>query len=87
MSEYAHPNWRGTADSYSEIDPKIYTTFFGKGLGEKPERHAGLGLRCLLGSLTLFELSYNRISALMPEFMAACEDALSREASESATRD
>jgi hypothetical protein len=73
MSEYAHPNWSGTAFAYSQNDTQNYMTYFGRGTFAGSDKHAGLGLRCLLGALTMFELSYNRIAELMPSFIQACE--------------
>lgn len=77
LSEYAHPNWSGTAGSYSEIDREQVLTKFGRGL-RNPDRHYRVGLSGLNGALGLFEYSYGRIGDLMPAFVQCCEAALDR---------
>lgn len=77
LSEYAHPNWSGTALAYSKNDTTEFLTNFGKGLRAEPDNHAAIGLNCLLGSLEVFEWSYNSISEAMPDFIRVCEADLS----------
>jgi hypothetical protein len=77
MSEYAHPNWAGTSYVYSKDDRQRILTNFGRGIQPR-ELHAEWGLKCLVGSLQIFEFAYNEIADLMPRFIAACEADLER---------
>ncbi len=69
LSEIAHPNWRGVFGMYAETDEPKFTAHFGRGLrlaaGAK-----GAIVNALLGALDLFEFAYNRISDVLPEFLA-----------------
>ncbi len=77
MSEYAHPNWTGTEFAFSKIDYEKHLSRYGRGLTDKPDRHAGKGLRCLNAALMMFELSSRRITGLLRDFVKACEAELS----------
>src|SRR5205085_6940935 len=72
MSEYAHPNWAGTAFAYSRNDTDLILTDFGRGL-RNPKLHWRLGMTCLLGSLGIFEHAYNEITEMMPNLIQLCE--------------
>jgi len=76
MSEYAHPNWAGTAFAYSKNDRELILTNFGRGV-RGSDLHSLLGLDCLLGSLRIFEYAYNHIADIMPKFIEVCEADLS----------
>jgi hypothetical protein len=76
MSEYAHPNWMGTAFPFSVIDKDAFVVTFGRGL-RGGDHHAQLGLSCLIGGLHVAEVAYNGIADLMPRFIKACEGHLS----------
>jgi hypothetical protein len=72
LSEFAHPNWAGTALLYSKSDPKNLWTDFGaniRGLGSMKQAGA-LNLRV---ALMIFERNYNLITALIPPFVELCE--------------
>jgi hypothetical protein len=72
LSEFAHPNWCGVAGLYSKIDRAKYIAHFGRSLrGSDSLRRMITG--ALLGSLDAFEYAYNRISDLMPAFLAELE--------------
>ena len=72
MSEYAHPNWAGTAFAYSAINREKMVVDLGKA---SPRRrlHDVVGLNCLNGCLGLLEFAYNKVTELFPAFIAACE--------------
>lgn len=72
LSEIAHPNWAGTALAYSENDHDQILTNFGRGI-RAPNLNASLGLNCLLGSLGIFKFAYNKVTDIMPDFIAVCE--------------
>jgi hypothetical protein len=72
LSEIAHPNWSGVVGMYSKIDQERITTHFGRGL-HPAERTRNMIANAMLGSLGVFEFSYNRISDLMPTFLAELE--------------
>jgi hypothetical protein len=72
LSEIAHPNWSGVAGMYSKANPEIITTYFGRGL-HAPERTRNMIANAMLASLSVFEFSYNRISDVMPAFLAELE--------------
>ena len=77
LSEYAHPNWAGTALLYSKHDMETRVTDFGcnvRGAGNTNR----IGVGNLNVALKMFERSYNRIADLMPDFTAICESRLSR---------
>lgn len=72
ISEYAHPNWAGTAFAYSAIDRENMVVDLGR---SSPRRrsHKIVGLSCLNGCLGLLEFAYNKLSELFPPFVAACD--------------
>jgi hypothetical protein len=72
MSEYAHPNWSGTAFAYSAIDRDKMVVDLGR---SSPRRraHDVVGLSCLTASLALLEFAYNKLAEVFPSFIAACE--------------
>jgi hypothetical protein len=86
MSEYAHPNWGGTAIAYSRNDHEKILTHFGKRMRDNPDMHSHLGLKALNGSLIMFEYAYNKISDQMPAFIAQCEADLEDRKIDSAAR-
>jgi hypothetical protein len=73
MSEYAHPNWSGTALTYSQNDHEKILTRLGRRKRKNPDMHSKLGLKALNGALATFEYAYNKISYRMPAFIARCE--------------
>jgi len=73
LSEMAHPNWRGVFGLYAETDRANYISYFGRALGDKPAHATGTILDSMLGSLGAFEYAYNRISEMMPGFLAELE--------------
>lgn len=77
LSEYAHPNWSGVSYVYSQIDRKKVLVRLGKN-ARSIDSPALIGLNSLIGSLAMFEHAYNKISDLMPEFVALCESDLAK---------
>jgi hypothetical protein len=75
MSEFAHPNWAGSAAAYSKIAPEAFTVHFGRGLHES-RRHNHFGANCLVGALATLEVAYNGIAGVLPKFIEVCEAAL-----------
>jgi hypothetical protein len=72
LSEIVHPNWSGVVGLYSKIDKPNFITYFGRGLqGAGSSRN--MITSAMLGSLGAFEYAYNRISELMPAFLAELE--------------
>jgi len=72
LSEYAHPNARGTAGLYSTIDTENILVDFG--LQERNTKPAkALCITNLSITLMLFEHTYNHLSDLIPEFVELCE--------------
>jgi hypothetical protein len=69
LSEIAHPNWAGVSGLYSKNDEPNFTANFGRGL-RLVDGTRGMITNALLGSLGGFEYAYNRISDLMPAFLA-----------------
>jgi hypothetical protein len=75
LSEFAHPNWAGTALLYSRPDPKNLWTDFGANIrGVEGPKH--VGIINLSVALMFFEHTYNSIAELMPAFIALCESQL-----------
>jgi hypothetical protein len=72
LSEIAHPNWLGVFGMYSKTDKRKFITYFGRGLRGAPATR-GMMVSTMLGSLNLFEYSYNRISETMPTFLSELE--------------
>jgi hypothetical protein len=74
LSEYAHPNWAGTALLYSKHNTEDRCTIFGQNIrGDGTKK---IGVVSLSGALMTFEISYARIGDLMPTFIALCESRL-----------
>ncbi len=71
LSEFAHPNWAGTALLYSKPDPPNLWTDFGPNIRgiDGPQT---IGVANLSVALMCFERSYNRIADLMPGFIELC---------------
>jgi hypothetical protein len=69
LSEIAHPNWGGVFGMYSKTDQAMFTTYFGRGLRPTDGRQGQI-INSLIGALQVFEYAYNRISDLMPDFIA-----------------
>jgi len=74
LSEYAHPNWAGTALLYSKHNPEDRSTIFGQNI--RGARSKNIGVLNLSVALMMFERSYARIGDLMPTFIALCESGL-----------
>jgi hypothetical protein len=75
LSEYAHPNWAGTALLYSKPDWENRWTDFAQNIrGGDSTKDIGVGN--LSVALMIFERSYTRIGDLMPTFIALCESRL-----------
>jgi hypothetical protein len=72
LSEIVHPNWWGVAGLYSKNDEPNFITYFGRGL-RGADSSRGMITSAMLGSLGAFEYAYNRISDLMPAFLAELE--------------
>lgn len=72
LSEFAHPNWSGTALLYSKPDPPNLWTDFGPNIRgiEGPKK---IGVVNLSVALMFFERSYNRIADIMPAFIELCK--------------
>jgi hypothetical protein len=71
LSEFAHPNWAGTALLYSKHDPPNLWTDFGSNIrGVAGPRN--IGIVNLKVALMSFERSYNRVADNMPAFIELC---------------
>jgi hypothetical protein len=72
LSEFAHPNWAGTALLYSKHDPPNLWTDFGANIRgvDRPKR---VGVINLSVALMFFERRYNRIAEIMPAFIELCK--------------
>jgi hypothetical protein len=77
LSEIAHPNWAGTVFLFSKTEPGGIANFGEHIRGADSAKK--IGLANLATALSLLELSYNRTSELMPEFIRVCESRLSTE--------
>ena len=74
LSEYAHPNWAGTALLYSKPKPEDRSTIFGQNI--RGSNTKNIGVVNLSVALMMFDRSYNRIADLMPTFISLCENRL-----------
>lgn len=74
LSEYAHPNWAGTALLYSKHNPEDRCTIFGQNI--RGDSTKNMGIVNLSVALMMFERSYIRIGDLMPTFITLCESRL-----------
>ncbi|MBI1895662.1 MAG: hypothetical protein HYS04_03855 [Acidobacteria bacterium] len=72
LSEFAHPNWAGTALLYSKPDPPNLWTDFGANI-RGIDGPKNVGIVNLSVALLFFERSYNRVADLMPTFVALCQ--------------
>jgi hypothetical protein len=72
LSEFAHPNWAGTALLYSKPDPPNLWTDFGANIRgiDGPKQ---VGVLNLSVALMFFERSYNRVAEIMPAFIELCK--------------
>jgi hypothetical protein len=72
LSEFAHPNWAGTALFYSKPDPPNLWTDFGANIRgiDGPKQ---VGVLNLSVALMFFERSYNRIADIMPALIELCK--------------
>lgn len=71
LSEYCHPNCAGVHSSYVKVDKEnIWADIGSTHTRESVEPLIGN----LLATLELFELYYNKISPIMPEFISICEN-------------
>lgn len=72
LSEFAHPNWAGTALLYSKPDPPNLWTDFGANIRgvDGPKQ---VGVVNLSVALMFFERSYNQIAKVMPAFIELCK--------------
>lgn len=72
LSEYAHPNARGTTGLYSTIDRENILVDFGlQDRNTKPAK--AICVANLSVTLMLFERTYNDLSELIPAFVKLCE--------------
>jgi hypothetical protein len=74
LSEYAHPNWAGTALLYSKHNPEDRCTIFGQ--NTRGDSTKNIGVVNLSVALMMFERSYTRVGDLMAAFIALCESRL-----------
>jgi hypothetical protein len=75
LSEFAHPNWAGTALLYSRPDPpNLWTDFSANIRGIDGPKN--IGAANLSVALMCFERSYNRIADVMPAFIELCKGRL-----------
>jgi len=72
LSEFAHPNWAGTALLYSKPDPPNLWTDFGANI-RGVDGPKNVGVINLSVALMFFERSYNRIADIMPAFIELCK--------------
>jgi hypothetical protein len=72
LSEFAHPNWAGTALLYSKPNPPNLWTDFGANLRDV-DGPKQVGAISLSVALMFFERSYNLIADLMPAFIELCK--------------
>jgi len=72
LSEFAHPNWAGTALLYAKPDlPNLWTDFGSNIRGGDGPKH--VGVINLSVALMFFERSYNRVADIMPAFIELCK--------------
>jgi hypothetical protein len=72
LSEFAHPNWSGTAMSFSKADRPTLITYFGN-YPRGPESIASQCVAALGLSLSLIEHYYERFSELFSSFSEFCK--------------
>jgi len=72
LSEFAHPNWAGTAYVFSKPEPGSGIARFGEQI-RGAENVRTIGLSNLTLALMVFRMSYEPIGDLMPDFIRLCE--------------
>ena len=72
LSEFAHPNWAGTILLFSKVDESRAVAHFGENIRGGDSART-IGAVNLAVSLQMFEVSYNSITDLTPEFVRLCE--------------
>ncbi|MGC1107840.1 MAG: hypothetical protein WA876_15020 [Candidatus Acidiferrales bacterium] len=75
LSEYAHPNWTGTVYLYLKFDQGNAAADLGQNI-RQPENTKLIFAVSLSNALLIFELSYNRITDIVPRFIKLCENRL-----------
>ena len=77
LSEFAHPNWSGTAFIYSQHHTDALYTSFGRN-----ERNsmalAGTGINALQAALKLFQYGFNGFSDCFEDLVKKCEQHLDK---------
>lgn len=71
LCEIAHPNWGGTAQLYAKPDSPGAMNF-----GPNVRNIAApynIAVKNLSGALLMFDFAYNRVSEIIPAFIAICE--------------
>ena len=71
LCEIAHPNWGGTAMIYAASEPPGAMNF-GPNV-RNIEAPYNIAVKNLSGALLMFEYAYNRVSEIIPAFIAICE--------------
>lgn len=72
LSEFAHPNWAGTALLFSKPEETTGIAHLGENLrAEKEALFVGLGN--LASALDIFVVSYNSVAAVASDFIRLCE--------------
>jgi hypothetical protein len=71
LSEFAHPNWSGTALLFSKREEDGIANF-GENMRTE-ENVLLLGLHNLTVALDVFQLTYDGVGELMPEVVRMCE--------------
>jgi hypothetical protein len=72
LSEFAHPNWAGTASLYSKAHQEDLTITLGKYV-RGGDRAKALGVNGLRGAVGLFEATYKNLINKMPAFVELCQ--------------
>jgi hypothetical protein len=78
LSEFAHPNWAGTVLLFSKREDGGIANF-GENMRQE-ESVLSSGLHNLAGALDVFRVAYERVGALMPDFIPLSEANLQAEA-------
>jgi cation transport protein ChaC len=72
LSEFAHPNWAGTALLFAKPNPQNLSMDFGVNIRGTCSPKQACALTLSVG-LMIFERNYNLITDLIPSFVALCE--------------
>ena len=72
MSEIAHPNWSGVSGLFSRNDTENFVVYFGK-FREKTQHIRSHAILALSTTVALFELDYNNLAEIMPEWLSELE--------------